>query len=224
MTTVAVIQARMGSSRFPGKHLAPLAGKPMILHVINACNKSRRLDKVVVAISNHQSDDPLYHYLKSVCTNGCVWYRGSLTDPLERTYEAAREHGADVVVRITADCPLVDYRLIDSVLINKLGDVYRGQTNSPDGSDVEAFDFTALHLANLKASVREREHTTTWIRNQAKRGLFKATSVEGDERYNDVHYSVNTVEDLNLCEQILAITGENARWEDHVEAYRKLKV
>jgi spore coat polysaccharide biosynthesis protein SpsF len=191
----------------------------MILHAIRACNKAETVDKVVVATSDHPSDDPLYEYLRGVYTEGCAWYRGSLTNVLERTYEAAKQEGASHVVRITADCPLVDYRNIDRIHdAYRQNGVYYGFTNSPDGNDVEVFSMEVLGKALLYASTDEREHTTTFIRKQQF-----AKSNESDPKYSDVHYSVNTVEDLKLCEQILAITGEGARWQDHVEAYRKIK-
>jgi spore coat polysaccharide biosynthesis protein SpsF len=215
VTTVAVIQARLQSSRFPGKHLAPLAGKPMILHVIRACQRAQRVDKVIVAMSDHMTCDPLYQYIKNHTQVG--FYRGSLSNPLERTYEAARGAEATTVVRITADCPLVDYRLIDQV-VGFLDGNYNGLTNSPDGTDVEAFTFNVLEFAQMQATTAEREHTTTFIRK-----LAGSRSVESHPDYADVHYSVNTVEDLHLCERLYAMCGEGARWQDHVDAYRKIK-
>ncbi len=218
MKTVAIIQARMSSSRFPGKHLAPLAGKPMILHVIRACLKAHKIDHVVVAMSDQMSDDPLYQYVKHHAP--VSFYRGSLSNPLERTYEAARQLQAEVVVRITADCPLVDYRVIDRV-VAALGDRdfrYFGVTNSPDGTDAEAFTFEALESAQNGASTAEREHTTTCIRK-----VNANAGDHDDQRFSDVHYSVNTVCDLQLCEAMLLMCGEGARWQDHVEAYRKIK-
>jgi spore coat polysaccharide biosynthesis protein SpsF (cytidylyltransferase family) len=213
MTTVAVIQARMSSSRFPGKQLAPLAGKPMIRHTLNACIKAACLDEIIVATSDQASDDPLYDYL-----GGDRCYRGSLSDPLERMYEAARKCNASRVVRVTADCPLVDYRLIQKAVATSSSLSYWGMTNSPDGTDVEIFPMGMLRDANLYASVKDRIHTTTWIRRKA---TWK-TSVEGDPRYRSVHYSVNTVDDLKICERLIAKCGEHARWQDHVSAYRRI--
>ncbi len=217
MTTVAIIQARMSSSRFPGKHLAPLAGKPMIDHVMHAC-RSIPVDKVIVATSKERADEVLVDY----CARK-DWdvFRGSLGNPLERTWHAAMDAGCDLVLRITADLPLLDWRLARQVLSKIQRDSkldYVGQTNSPDGTDVEVFKFSALNAAAWNAGADERQHTTTWIRAN-----MNCESAEADPRYADVHYSVNTVEDLRLCEQILAITGEGARWQDHVEAYRKIK-
>lgn len=227
MTTVAIIQARMSSSRFPGKHLAPLAGKPMIDHVVSAVERTGT--QFVIATSNDRSDDPLAAYCESRAWD-C--FRGSLNNPLERTHFAAERTNASVVTRLTGDCPLIDWRLINH-LQGKFFDYvwtlrtvhkedcgmteYFGQTNSPDGTDVEVFTASALRRAHQSARKSECEHTTTWIRKN-----LKCESVESDPQYADVHYSVNTLDDLRLCERLLAECGEGAHWEEHVEAYRRI--
>src|SRR6516165_2666209 len=109
MPTVAIIQARLGSSRLPGKVLADVAGRPMLARVVERTRRANRVDRVIVATSTSPGDDPLARF-------------GDENDVLDRFYRAAREHGADTVVRITADCPLIDSAVIDRVV-----DEYRNQ-------------------------------------------------------------------------------------------------
>lgn len=111
--TVAIIQGRMGSSRLPGKVLLDIAGKPMLQHVIERTRRARTLDAVVVATSSDPSDDPI----ASFCADMDVpCSRGSLHDVLDRYYQAAKEHNAGGIVRITADCPMIDPDLIDETV------------------------------------------------------------------------------------------------------------
>lgn len=218
MKTMAIIQARMSSSRFPGKHLMKLAGKPMIDHVTMRVSESI-VGSAVVATSDDQSDDELVRHLDSKMYS-TAHFRGSLTDPLLRAYRAAVLYSADIIVRITADCPLVDSRTISTLLGEFASSEYDyiGSTNSPDGNDVEVFSFTALCKASEYAQPHEREHTTTWIRKN-----MACKSVELDPRYADVHYSVNTPEDMKTCELLIQRAGEGAKWQDYVAAYRELR-
>lgn len=216
MKTIAIVQARMTSARFPGKHLSPLAGKPMIAHVIERL-KYTGIDQTVVAISDQIADDSLATYLYGY--EDVKVFRGSHGNPLERFYRAAFEHGAEIALRVTADCPLIDSRSI----IHALGSFsleldYYGKTNSPDGDDVEVFSMRALTAAYMNAGMGEMEHTTTWIRRN-----MKCDSTESDPEWADVHYSVNTIEDLKTCELLIKRCGEGARWQEYCAAYRELR-
>jgi spore coat polysaccharide biosynthesis protein SpsF (cytidylyltransferase family) len=217
MTTVAIIQARMTSARFPGKPMYMLAGRPMVSHVIDSARASC-VDQTVVATSVGRGDDRLCDYLDCM---GVPFFRGSLNHPLDRMYDCAYEHSADTVVRITGDCPLVDYRLITQCvqLFGDAGVDYLGVTNSPDGTDVEVFTYDALQQAFEKAPRHQREHTTTWIRK-----TMSCISTESDPAYADIHYSVDTPDQLALCERLIAACGERAPWQSHVTAYRNLHV
>ncbi|HMF14076.1 MAG TPA: NTP transferase domain-containing protein, partial [Gemmataceae bacterium] len=149
MRTVAVVQARMGSSRLPGKALADLAGRPVLWHVVQRVQRARRADEVVVATSTSPADDPIDYF----CTRaGIPVFRGSEIDVLDRVYQAARERPADAVVRITGDCPLIDPAVIDRVLENYAGGDYDYVSNVihytyPDGMDVEVLSMMALARA-----------------------------------------------------------------------------
>lgn len=220
MSVAIIIQARQNSSRFPGKMLAPLGGKPMICHVVD-----RALDvdgaTVIVASTIDKSDDPLCGYLFHYGDKIKV-YRGNQRDVLARFYNARKElaQSAETVVRLTGDCPLIDTRSIENAISSARGSGcrhYRGVTNSPDGNDVESFGWVMLKDAYFNAGIHDQEHVTTWMRRQDD-----AESIESDPTYADVHYSVNTIEDLRMCELLLAECGEGARMQDYVAAYRRI--
>ena len=110
---LAIVQARMSSSRLPGKVLKDIAGKPMLVHVIERAQKSRQISQVVVATTTDPSDDPIETFCRQ---RGYAFYRGSLHDVLDRFYQTAREFQADVIVRFTADCPLLDPYVVDNTI------------------------------------------------------------------------------------------------------------
>jgi spore coat polysaccharide biosynthesis protein SpsF len=165
---VAIIQARMSSSRFPGKVLADLAGMPMIVFMVQRVRRSRHLDQVVVATSTDASDDRL---ADALAVHNVECFRGDLVDVLDRFTRAARAAHADHVVRLTGDCPLMDPDLID----RGLSELARGDADYvsnvapptyPDGLDVECFTRDALETAWREARLAsEREHVTPFLRN-----------------------------------------------------------
>lgn len=164
---VAIIQARTSSSRFPGKVLADLAGLPMIVFMVQRVRQARRIDHLLVATSTDPSDDLLAATLQ---THGIACFRGDLNDVLDRFTQAARSAGADQVVRLTGDCPLMDADLIDRALAElACGDAdYVANVlppSYPDGLDVECFTMAALETAWRDARLpSEREHVTPFIR------------------------------------------------------------
>jgi glutamate-1-semialdehyde aminotransferase/spore coat polysaccharide biosynthesis protein SpsF (cytidylyltransferase family) len=176
---LAIIQARMGSSRFPGKTLAELSGKPMLWHVVRLVRGARTVDEVVVATTCVASDDPI----ASFCLReGIACFRGSENDVLDRFYNASKEKQADVVVRITADCPLIDSDVIDRVVtrFQEGGTDYASNTlryTYPDGLDTEVFSFVALEQAWSEAvKPSEREHVTPYLLG----GKFRTVNVESE--------------------------------------------
>ena len=114
MTAVAIVQARMSSSRLPGKVLMPLVGIPVLEHVVERLSYCRMIDNIVVATSLEASDDLIEDYCKKINVNV---FRGSLDDVLDRYYQAALLHNPDIVVRITGDCPLIDPVVVDRVIL-----------------------------------------------------------------------------------------------------------
>lgn len=204
MNIVAVIQARVGSSRLPGKVLKPLLDRPVLEWVIRRAQASRLVTKVVVATSTLPGDDPI----EEMCTTvGVTCFRGSEQDVLSRYYGAASENGADVVVRITSDCPFADANVIDQVighLLDTGGDyVYNTRERTyPHGLDAEAFLFTALESAHQQATEEyQREHVTPYIRST---GLFRVSHVSAPpELYMpELRITVDTEEDYMLARAI----------------------
>jgi spore coat polysaccharide biosynthesis protein SpsF (cytidylyltransferase family) len=165
--TVAIIQARMGSTRLPRKVMRDIGDRPMLSHVHERTAHASTIDTVVVATSSEPGDDEIADY----CNQQDIWcHRGSESDVLDRYYQAATEVGAETVVRITADCPFLSPAVVDHVVRRYEDSSAPYVTNIleytyPDGLDVEAFDIRTLERAWEEASNTEhREHVTPWIR------------------------------------------------------------
>ncbi|MCX8175488.1 MAG: glycosyltransferase family protein [Candidatus Micrarchaeota archaeon] len=213
MKIVVIIQARMGSTRLPKKSLMRISGKPMIWHVVNRVKRAKRVSSVLVATTTNKEDQPLVSFLRK---NKIAVYRGNPDDVLERYYYAAKEVSADVVIRITGDCPLVDPKLIDKAIrIFESGDYdYVGNTNQPwmDGFEVEVFSFSALQKAYLSAKLKsEREHVTPYIK---KKKTFKKFFIKNDPRLSSVHCSVDRKEDLLFVRRIIRELAKKNMKED----------
>jgi spore coat polysaccharide biosynthesis protein SpsF len=212
--TVAFIQARMSSSRFPGKVLEPLAGVPMIVYMARRVARAARLDAVVVATSAEGSDDALVDALTAAAV---PVFRGHLNDVLTRFAEAARRHGADEVVRLTGDCPLIDPAVIDSVIEARraAGADYASNCEPatfPDGLDVECFTHQALEQANRLADrMSDREHVTLWMRGETS-GLRRVNhSAVAD--LSALRLTVDYPDDLEAVRQIVACLPEDGRFD-----------
>jgi glutamate-1-semialdehyde aminotransferase/spore coat polysaccharide biosynthesis protein SpsF (cytidylyltransferase family)/predicted dehydrogenase len=200
---VAIIQARMGSNRLPGKSLADIEGRPMLWRVIERVKRARLVDGVVVATSTAAVDD----VIEKMCReNGVRCYRGSENDVLDRFYAAARAEKASQVVRITADCPLIDPEVIDRVIRRfQRGDLdYASNAmvrSYPDGLDTEILSFSALERAWHESSkASEREHVTPYLRSEK----FRTANVENDSTsmYQHYRWTVDEVEDLEFIRAV----------------------
>ncbi|MFY9845904.1 MAG: aminotransferase class III-fold pyridoxal phosphate-dependent enzyme [Terriglobales bacterium] len=200
---VAIIQARMGSSRLPGKSLAQIEGRPMLWHVIQRVKRSRLVDRVVVATSIAPADEAIQNMCRE---SGVPCYRGSENDVLDRFYHAARAEKAAHVVRITADCPLIDPEVIDRVVRRfQRGDLdYASNAmvrTYPDGLDTEICSFFALERAWHEATrASEREHVTPYLRSEK----FRTANVENDWTSVDQHYrwTVDEAADLEFIRAV----------------------
>jgi spore coat polysaccharide biosynthesis protein SpsF len=165
---VAIVQARMGSTRLPGKVMRDLCGMPVLAHVIRALEAVPRIDEIVVATTTHAKDDVV---AQCAANHGATVFRGSEDDVLDRYFQAAREAGADIVLRITADCPFLDAELIDVMIgrsLEAFGNVdYLSNSlerTFPRGFDADVIKFSALERAWREArSAGEREHVTPYI-------------------------------------------------------------
>ena len=164
MRTVCIIQARMSSTRLPGKVLLPLAGREVLAHVLARLACCQTLDEVVLATSSDASDDVLAQWCN---TRGVSVFRGSLQDVLDRYYQCAVESRADAVVRITADCPALDPTIVDEVVRSfQAGryDLFYLGGEFPDGLDCAVFSFAALERAWREAALpSEREHVGPYV-------------------------------------------------------------
>lgn len=195
----------MSSSRLPGKVLKPLVGQPMLWHVINRVQKSTLLKKIIVATTSEDSDDPLEEF----CHNNRIEvFRGSLPDVLDRYFQAAKKYKADVIVRITADCPLIDPVVIDriiSVFLDSEGKAdYVSNTlkrTYPRGLDVEVFSFKILSEAwSLSQSLHQREHVTPFFYENPQR--YNLLNVENDINLEHFRWTVDESSDFKLIQLI----------------------
>lgn len=217
MSTAIIIQARMGSARFPGKSLADLGGKTVIQRVVEACRRAD-VGSVIVATSCASDCDPLVNHLFSL---GVPFQRGDELDVLKRYADIVRHSAYSTVVRVTGDCPLVDHRtiklLVDAFHARPPGYSYLGCANSPDGNDVEVFSASELADADrLATDPLDREHVTRWMRSRPSR-------MPCPEPAYDVRYSVDTPEDLELCKRLVKSYGEHAPWDVYVSALKAWK-
>lgn len=216
MSTAIVIQARMGSTRLPGKSLMEIEGKPLIWHVIERAKHSKEANAIILATTTEKEDAPL---AETASSTGIRCYRGSVDDVLERYYMAAKSAGAKIIVRITGDSPLVDPFLIDEAIkIFKKGHydyVSNGEQPWMDGFDVEVFSFKALEDAWKNATMAsEREHVTPYIKNGAK---FRRFFMKNDPRFANLQCSVDRENDLKFVSAIYKIFLE--RGKDHKFTY-----
>ena len=182
MKIIAIIQARLGSTRLPGKVLLDIEGKTVLEHVIDRVRSSKCIDDIVVATTIQKEDLKIVNLCSN---NGTSIYCGSENDVLDRFYQAARLFHADNIVRITSDCPLIDPFLIDKVIKLHLKEKADYTSNTlketyPDGQDVEIFTFEALKESWKKANLTsEREHVTPYMRkNQAFKRINLGSKVD----------------------------------------------
>lgn len=220
MHVVVIIQSRMDASRLPGKSLMDIHGKPLIWHVIERVKNAKEVDTILLATTEEAVDDPLANFFESIKVNV---YRGDLNDVLDRYYQAAKMSNADVVVRVTGDCPLIDPKIIDEAIeIFKKGNHdYVSNCQEPwmDGFDVEVFSFKALEDAWKNAKLAsEREHVTPYIRNNKK---FRKHFLKNDPWFSGKQCSVDRKEDLEF---IWAVYSELLKkGKDHKFTYKDVK-
>lgn len=202
MRTVAIVQARMGSTRLPNKVLKPIGGVPMIELLLTRLARANQLDQIVVATADDPRNQPLADHVRKL---GYHCHLGSETDVLDRYVGAARQARADVVVRITGDCPLVDPDLVDQAIMRfKSSEVdYLSNTSPPtypDGLDVEVFTVAALETAWQETRKPfDREHVTPYLREQ---GRFTQASLNNSENLSDLRWTVDEAADFEVIEKV----------------------
>lgn len=198
-----IVQARMGSTRLPGKTMMIICGKPMLVHLIERLKKSNLIETIVIATTDKAIDKPILSLAKKCQVEK---FAGSEADVLDRYYRAAKKFKLDPVVRVTADCPLIDPELIDKVVgyyLKKKYDYVSMPKNYPEGLDVEVFSFRALEKAWQQASrPSEREHVTSYIWKNPR--IFSLGRPKGNlkRNYSYLHLSVDEAKDLTLMRKV----------------------
>lgn len=220
---VAIIQARMASTRLPGKALLDIAGRPMLEHVFTRAARARTVDEVWVATARDPANDPI----AALCQRrGWPLFRGPEEDVLDRYLGCARAAAADVVVRLTSDCPLLDPAIVDAVveaLLREQAD-YASNTlpprSHPRGLDAEAFTRDALEQAGREARApHEREHVTPYLYRADR--PFRLVAVRGERDGSQYRWTVDTPEDLALVRRVAEHFGaalDAAGWREVLAA------
>lgn len=215
MSTVAILQARMTSSRLPGKVMMDLHGAPMIQRQLERLNRAEKLDTIVVATSTDPSDDELAKFVSSL---GFEVERGPLNDVLARYVQVIHRIAPEVVVRLTADCPLASPSVIDAVVSGfQSGDFdYFSNTlqpHFPDGLDVEVVQSSALTWVNSNsADVHEHEHVTLGVYRRPDR--FRVGNQASDTDYSALRWTVDNSDDLAFVRKIYStLFDENPDFE-----------
>jgi len=204
---VAIIQARMASTRLPGKVLADISGQPMLVHVVERVNSASSLSRVVVATTTDASDEPI----AQLCAErGYSCLRGHPIDVLDRYVQSAREFDAEIIVRITADCPLMDPALIDRTVsafieadppADFAANRFPGRRVYPIGEDVEVCSIAALEKAWREADQPDqREHVMPYL--YQVEGRFRVVFLESKRDLGDLRWTVDTAEDLAFVREI----------------------
>lgn len=204
---VAIIQARMGSARFPGKILKTINGKTLLEYQLERVKFAKTINQIIVATTIKETEEPIVQLCKKLCID---YYRGSEQDVLSRYYETAKNYHVDVIVRLTSDCPIIDPEVIDRVvsyyLSNQPSVDYVSNTlqrTFPRGLDTEVFSFQALYKAYHNAVLpRDREHVTAYFYTNPD--LFRLQSIENEHNYGNYRWTVDTEEDFELIRLILS--------------------
>ncbi len=207
MKIVAIIQARMGSNRLPGKVLMDLAGEPMLGRCVNRVRRAHTVDEVVIATTVEPADEVIVN----LCIErGWACFRGSETDVLDRYYRTAQIHQADIIVRITSDCPLIEPEVIDRVVqeflqrqpqVDYASNTLSDSRTFPRGLDTEVMNFEGLERAwREDDNPAWREHVTPYLyRNPNLFWLFRVTN---EVDYSHLRWTVDTPEDLAFVRRV----------------------
>jgi len=202
MKIIAIIQARLGSTRLPGKVLLDLEGRTVLEHVIRRVKSSKLVNNVIVGTTINKDD---LEIVKLCADLGINVYCGSEDDVLDRYYQTARLFKADHIVRITSDCPLIDPMVIDEVITLHMREKADYTSNTlketyPDGEDIEVFTFAALKEAWKRAKLSsEREHVTPFMR---KNPAFKLSNLEYNNDLSHKRWTLDNPEDYDFIKLI----------------------
>lgn len=228
MNIVCIIQARVGSTRLPNKVLKKICDKTVLEHDIERLRRVKNINKIVIATTILEKDDAIVEEVNKL---GVSCFRGSEEDVLSRYYYAAKENNADVIVRVTSDCPLIDYETTGDIIQYFIDnfDKYDYVSNTvdrtyPRGLDTEVFSFKALERAfNEAESQRDREHVTPYLWDNPK--LFKLAQYKNDVNYSELRWTLDTIEDFELINKIYTYLynkkNNNFKMNDILELYKQ---
>jgi spore coat polysaccharide biosynthesis protein SpsF len=227
LKVVTIIQARMGSTRLPGKVLKKVLNKTLLEYQIERISQSKLLDEIIIATTTNKKDEPIVDLCKKL---GVSYFRGSEIDVLGRFYKAAITAKADVIVRLTADCPIIDHKVMDKVIDRYLHsqEVIDYVSNTlertyPRGMDTEVFSFPSLKKAHEEAILAfQREHVTPFIVHNPER--FRLENIKYKVNASQHRWTVDTIEDFLLIKKIieeLYPTLHDFTLEDTLELLRK---
>lgn len=217
---VAIIQARMGSTRLPGKVLLHIKDKPILWHIVNRLRFSKHINNVVISTSVSKADDEIELFAKK---NNIDYFRGSEDDVLDRMYKTALNFSADIIIRITGDCPCVDPFLIDNLIkmfetqkydyvaiATGAGAINMKENKYPDGLDAECFSFETLKKTweNAKNPV-DREHVTPYMWKE--KGRFRNGTLYSKNDYSNIRLTLDHKEDLNFIKKVYNALYEKDR-------------
>lgn len=223
---VAIVQARLGSTRLPGKVLLDLAGKPMLVRCVERIQRAKEIDDVVIATTINPADDKII----SLCQEyGWDFFRGNENDVLDRYYRTALEYNAKTIVRITSDCPLIEPTIVDQLIekfstlepnIDYVSNIFPLRTY-PRGLDTEVMSFSALERCwKEDTNPAYREHVTLYIRNNPD--MFRIREVNIEQDLSSFRWTVDTPEDFNFVSQVYQYLGENTfSYKDILELLQK---
>ena len=223
MKVLLITQARIGSTRLPGKVLLSIGEETLLSTHLNRLKECSTVNQIVVATTFEDDVDRLIDICKEAEVD---YHQGSLDDVLDRFYKTAVQFQPDLVVRVTSDCPLLDSRVVDKVVRKAIESDVDYCANIitedfPDGQDVEVFKFPALEQAWKEATLlSEREHVTPYIRNNSdlKGGeLFKAYDVRCHSNFNSIRMTVDENADLIAIRKLIDELGSSSTWEEYVE-------
>lgn len=204
MKVLAIIQARMGSSRLPGKILKEVNGKALLFYQIERLRQSDEIDQLVIATTVEQQDNQIVEFCKK---HKVDYYRGSESDVLARYYQTWKEYGGDIIVRLTSDCPIIDPMIVDEIIRYYKTNKYDYVSNTiertfPRGLDTEVFSKKVLEKTYKLATLeRDREHVTAYIYTHPE--IFTIGSYIGLQDYSNYRWTVDTQEDYLLIKNLL---------------------
>lgn len=203
MKIITIIQARMGSSRLPGKILKPLGNKDVLTYVVERCEKIQGISEVIVATTELPQDDRVEVWCKE---SGIPYFRGSEEDVLDRYVQTAKKYEPDYVIRVTADCPFVDYELA-SEMVRKMSDspvdFMSIQGELPRGLAVELFTYQSLQYIHQHGHEhRHREHVTYYAYEHKEEFSWSSLKAHDTLLYPELRITLDTDEDYELCKRI----------------------